>query len=228
MKRVRLYALVAGLGLAAAVALALFFGALSGGSDDGAGPEGATSASTSEVESGPAPDTGGLSEGIKVHGHWVIEVREPDGALVSRREFDNSLTSIGQLQLVDFLSRTLAVGLWQVNLIGSPSPCDDFTGQAGICKVLEANAPDAGPDKFKNLIVKDSGASLILSGNAIAARDSLITSVVTFHRECLLSEGTGCTINLLAGAAFTSSAVSPSVSVIAGQQIMVTVTISFS
>ena len=33
----------------------------------------------------------GQSEGIKVHGHWVIEVKNPDGKVTTRREFENSL-----------------------------------------------------------------------------------------------------------------------------------------
>ena len=41
----------------------------------------------------------GMHEGIKVHGHWVIEVRNPDGRLVQRRDFENSLTSVGAQNL---------------------------------------------------------------------------------------------------------------------------------
>lgn len=37
------------------------------------------------------PARKGQSEGIKVHGHWVIEVRNPDGSLVNRVEFENSI-----------------------------------------------------------------------------------------------------------------------------------------
>jgi hypothetical protein len=33
----------------------------------------------------------GSHEGIKVHGHWTIEVKNPDGSLVSRREFENAI-----------------------------------------------------------------------------------------------------------------------------------------
>jgi hypothetical protein len=33
------------------------------------------------------------SDGIKIHGHWVLEVKNPDGKLVERREFDNSLVT---------------------------------------------------------------------------------------------------------------------------------------
>jgi hypothetical protein len=32
----------------------------------------------------------GPQEGIKVHGHWVIEVRNPDGKVATRREFENA------------------------------------------------------------------------------------------------------------------------------------------
>jgi hypothetical protein len=34
-------------------------------------------------------------EGIKVHGHWTIEVRDPDGRLVERRQFENALVPTG-------------------------------------------------------------------------------------------------------------------------------------
>jgi hypothetical protein len=37
------------------------------------------------------PGSGGMREGIKVHGHWTIEVRKPNGKLISHTEFENSL-----------------------------------------------------------------------------------------------------------------------------------------
>ena len=33
----------------------------------------------------------GSHQGIKVHGHWTIEVRNPDGSVATHREFENSL-----------------------------------------------------------------------------------------------------------------------------------------
>ena len=33
----------------------------------------------------------GTQEGIKVHGHWTIEVRNPDGKVVTHTEFENAL-----------------------------------------------------------------------------------------------------------------------------------------
>jgi hypothetical protein len=34
------------------------------------------------------------NEGIKVHGHWVLQVKNADGTLGERREFDNSLVTL--------------------------------------------------------------------------------------------------------------------------------------
>jgi hypothetical protein len=34
-------------------------------------------------------------EGIKIHGHWVLQVKNPDGTLGERREFNNSLVTGG-------------------------------------------------------------------------------------------------------------------------------------
>ncbi|MGC2530119.1 MAG: hypothetical protein WA639_20420, partial [Candidatus Acidiferrum sp.] len=38
------------------------------------------------------PASRGPSEGIQVHGHWTIEVRNPDGKVVSHTEFENALS----------------------------------------------------------------------------------------------------------------------------------------
>ncbi len=43
-----------------------------------------------EEEESAAPSKPG-SEGIKVHGHWVLQVKNQDGTLGERREFENSL-----------------------------------------------------------------------------------------------------------------------------------------
>src|SRR3954454_12548557 len=35
----------------------------------------------------------GVSDGIKVHGHWTIDVKNADGSLASHNEFENALSS---------------------------------------------------------------------------------------------------------------------------------------
>src|SRR5258707_12036610 len=65
----------------------------------------------------------GSHEGIKVHGHWTIEVLNPDGTLVTHREFENSLHPLAPPFLSNLLSRQISPGLWSV-LVGGPSqPC---------------------------------------------------------------------------------------------------------
>jgi hypothetical protein len=48
-------------------------------------------AGTSQVFAQNAGRAPGMQEGVKVHGDWVIEVRNPDGKLAHRREFKNAL-----------------------------------------------------------------------------------------------------------------------------------------
>jgi hypothetical protein len=207
---------LAGVAVALATVVAIVVAVLAFSGGGGAGDTSATA-------------TDGTSEGITVHGHWVIEIRDPDGSLVSRTEVDNALTSFGKLALVDILSRTYAVGLWEVRLIGTPGPCEDPGSLQEKCIVVEPNHPlAADTNAFDNLTVTDDGESLILSGHAIAERDSPISAVQTRVLMCPLLEGTGCTTNALFPSQFTSAALSPIVDVIAGQQVLVTVTFTFS
>src|SRR5215469_7481393 len=81
-------------------------------------PDPPAKAQNQEEESAPqaAGETnskGGPSVGIKVHGHWTIDVRNPDGTLVTHREFENSLipgSGFGAGALATFLARQYLVG----------------------------------------------------------------------------------------------------------------------
>ena len=74
------------------------------------------------VQSGnpAAKPNGGPNEGIKVHGHWVIEVRNPDGSLAAHREFENSLATTagdnGGGVLAALLGGAITPGSWSVVL----------------------------------------------------------------------------------------------------------------
>ena len=83
-----------------------------------------TQTATAKPAAEPAAPAGqsaakGQQEGIKVHGHWVIEVSNPDGKVVSHTEFENSLTSGtdgGAALLVGVLGRVVTPGSWRVTL----------------------------------------------------------------------------------------------------------------
>jgi hypothetical protein len=89
---------------------------------------------------------GGTHEGIKVHGHWMIEVRSPDGKLLSHTEFENSF--YGTNLPVQFLNQTFTPGEWGI-LLGDPStpPCSaNFAypfniNNPGLANQVEYNGP---------------------------------------------------------------------------------------
>ena len=58
-------------------------------------------------------------EGITVRGHWVIDVKNTDGTLASRTEFDNALVEAGQNTLAGLLMGGPPVSGWAVQLMDS-------------------------------------------------------------------------------------------------------------
>lgn len=93
---------------------------------------------------------GGQHEGIKVHGHWTIEVHNSDGSLVRHVEFENSLApgfsatnSAGQVLVVPggaaFLSAAasgqwnFASSGWEVLFVGPSGLTQIFTATDAPC-----------------------------------------------------------------------------------------------
>src|SRR5208282_658242 len=76
----------------------------------------ATAKPAAPAEKNPASQAKGPHEGITVHGHWTIEVRNPDGKVVTRREFENALqpggyAALGALIVANSSSAGLFIGL---------------------------------------------------------------------------------------------------------------------
>ena len=238
MSKRRLYAVAAGLGVTASVALALLFGILQAGTgavrdvDPGASGSSVDAEAANEVASASGGEYG---KAIKVHGHWTIEVRDPDGGLVERREFENALNpGSGEIVLARILSGISTVGYWQLvidSTVGGNGPC----GQA--CLILESSAPGAGGNLFKTLTVSApfTGANvgkLVLSGNATATNNGEVNVVRAVNEYCepTLAPSTNCVgaASGVFGNTITIASISPAVSVSPGQQILVTVIIGFS
>ena len=202
------------------------------------------SVSPPTVEPTPNENQGAQSEGIHVRGHWTIEVRDPDGSLASRTEFENALTSTGVKFLTMFIGRTRTVGFWTVAAAGSgvEGPCLFSPTQPAACFMQEAANPagvGAG-NHFHTLTVSgvptsinDATTGMILSGTATAARDDSIVRVYTQATPCLSSVSPddcagGTASGVDGGAVFTSTTLPTPVPVVTGQSILVTVVISFS
>jgi len=62
---------------------------------------------------------GGNHEGIQVHGHWVIEVRNPDGTVTARREFENAIQPSGMAYIASLLAGNNSPGGLSVLLNGA-------------------------------------------------------------------------------------------------------------
>jgi hypothetical protein len=61
-------------------------------------------------------------EGITVRGHWSIDVKNPDGTLVSHSEFDNALNEHGKATLANLLGNTTTLQYgWGVRLMSGTS-----------------------------------------------------------------------------------------------------------
>ena len=73
-------------------------------------------------------DGNGMSEGIQVHGDWSIEVSDPDGTLVEKREFKNALAFPQGTDLLLWLlagERLIDRDRWRIQLKGEA----EFTGE---------------------------------------------------------------------------------------------------
>jgi hypothetical protein len=193
--------------------------------------EGAKSPAASIPEISSPDDN--LSEGITVHGHWTLEVRNPDGTLVESRDFENALHSTGDERLVDYLARQYSVGGWVIsagnNTIGDNPFFNPSTPTVNtFCEIPEPGGPASGPYQFDNLTIgTGDGSQVVLSGSAIAQRNGSIDSVRTLVARL---DKTGPPASSYAGGIryFTTTNLGTDVDVSEGQHIIFTVVISFS
>jgi hypothetical protein len=125
---------------------------------------------------------GGVQEGIRVHGNWVIEVRHPDGTLVERREFKSALTENGKAKLVRLVRGMHPIYAITVSFNQNFGPFDPVPGytpaplcQAGInlCRVFETTGPYASLHNdyfdFATMTATTEGSAIVLRG-AITVR----------------------------------------------------------
>jgi len=170
----------------------------------------------------------GRREGIKVHGHWTIEVHNQDGTLISHREFENSLVQgPGNGSLAFLLTRGGTAGGWLISVAGI---CN------GDCSIAEAAS--GIPATSKNLIVGITGTNfgVTLSGTVMAGINGQVTQVATKVGLCPPSIAAGACVASIPSQTdanaqilgFFTAANPSTVSVSTGQTVSVTVTFTFS
>lgn len=253
MTRGRIYAILAGLGLVAVLSLALSFWAFSPGptgvpvagvpaspSAGGLESAGVTAPAAKTHDPDLAGFSGVASSAVTVHAHWTIEIREADGTLVSRREFDNKLIPDSGGNWLSFvLGGGVTPGVWRIVLIGSGNDQPCFVGQdsASVCVLVEATSQAAGgANVFTTLTTAtptsgDNRGKLVLSATASAQRDSKIFEVRTENRYCIGAGTTPAACKAKGGETinqFTSFTLQSPETVLKDQKIEVTVAIDFS
>jgi hypothetical protein len=178
----------------------------------------AASACQSEMEVNEAKPSGGPSEGIKVHGHWTIDVRNPDGTLASHNDFENSLLPTGGAALSSSLARTGVIGSWKVTLL---------TTSAGVLGALSetssnltVGAPTSGPNS----------GNLVLNGSFTDVQGGIVAMVSSLFDSCSpgVLPASCIDANAVTETVFTSKTLSTPVTIVTGQLVQVTVVISFS
>lgn len=177
-------------------------------------------------------------EGIKVHGDWMVEVRNPDGSLAQRHEFKNALVGGGPLVLSRLLTRSGSVGSWLAYLGGDQ--VDD------ICRSLDSRAscvsteigvihPNDADRIFPTLQVAypptptgPDASKVQLSGSVTASFNGTIRRVGTNLSSCTPdTPPSQCSVG--AGAfAFTERILDAPIAVVAGQIVQFKVILSFS
>src|SRR5262245_56145523 len=114
----------------------------------------------SEVAPAPGPQVG-----IEAHGHWTIEIRNPNGTLAERREFENAY--VGGDFLPRRLGRSQVVGLYSISFRGG-SPLSTFffiTEASG--NLLPPAVPATGPNLAKLVL----SGGITYTGNPISISD---------------------------------------------------------
>ena len=126
----------------------------------------------------------GAREGITVHGHWVLEVRNPDGTLVTRREFENGLNETrghGAEWLGMLLKRTSTAGRWRV-ILASLNGSGPW-GNGSMGQIHEAGFPVTG--NTSDTLKFDPGNTLVLRGSLEALQAGTVTHVFTSNYSSL-------------------------------------------
>lgn len=171
----------------------------------------------------------GPDEAIKVHGDWVIVVKNPDGTVAARHEFQNALVPNGATLLTQLLAQDTTSGEWLVSLASAGQQCNPITNFA--CVITQGRSNRQGVNSTDlTATVPTAGANagkLVLRGTVRVPQDTVFNLVLTQLATCAPSLDAPACI-AANHATFSSRTLNPTVPVVTDQIVDVTVVISFS
>jgi hypothetical protein len=141
-----------------------------------AAPQAQPAAQPGQTAPSSKPAPRGTQEGIQIHGHWTVEVRNPDGKLVTHREFENGLANppnAGPALLSALLTRGVTAGSWEVNLQDTAGDFNLWIDEANS-QAASACAINAGYQG-----TNCSATPLTVTGAVVGPSNSLVTTTIT-------------------------------------------------
>jgi hypothetical protein len=199
-------------------------------------------------------DNNGNRVGVEMHGHWVIDVKNPDGTVAEHRDFENTIAGYGQELMIALLSGYATpsdYAIFVAPAVNGNVPCPTPQGFQG-CVIVRSLTTLPGsaicpyytcytgltytPTLIDNA---SSGSALVIAGNFTATQAGTIDGVTVLYGTCPanLSSVTGLTTISPSTCSTTpgsggyrplSSAGVTLVNVVQSQIVQVTVTITFS
>jgi len=219
-------------------------------------PAALTEIAAASEESAQKPASG-INQGMKVHGHWTIDIKNPDGTLAQHHEFENSIQYDGQNYLVGLLSGYASPGAMGIYFTsnGGTAPCAaTYNFCAIVTSLTTAPAVNLCGNYYcaPGLTITPTfgvGPTLKLAGSITANEAGTIGTVATTMNgcgqtglafgayptaistvtpaACYISTASGAGTGNVFGGTMTSTSITP-ISVANGQIIQVTVVLSFS
>jgi hypothetical protein len=140
-------------------------------------------------------------QGVKVHGHWAIDVKNPDGAVAKHVEFENSLVvgGNGDNLLAFALTGYLSAADWALSLNNANSSETALCGQVcyGVnsstslmgqffCSGSSSSRCTTGTSVKPTIGGPGASATIIITGNITPTSSGNITSVQTLMGGCAL------------------------------------------
>jgi hypothetical protein len=165
--------------------------------------------------------------GVKVHGHWTLQVRTPAGRVVRTYRFHNDLfLPFAAGELTTNLIGSGTNGPWQVLLTGSPQAC--LNGNS--CGISEPGAEPAGFQGHNtyNLTKTTISGGFRLRGSVVADQAGSIGNVHTYLSHCQKTVAPADCHGDNGWSRITQRVLPALVPVEAGQQVLATVDITFS
>jgi hypothetical protein len=169
------------------------------------------------------------ADGIAVTGNWKVTIKSAEGRVLRVHRFKNAFD--GPSTLAQILAHASSTGRYWMTLSdtsGSP-PCGDPASTASSCLLFEPDDPNATiPFWFGNLAVTTPGTTqLQISGEIEATRNGAFNHVRMLLSRCSATT-TPSACHPGSYGNFSSRTLPTPITLVTGQQAIVTVTYTFS